>query len=381
MKKPGRPLSIAIDALGIDKPGGARTATLFLFEKVVQLMPDWHFTFYLSSFESFLDWENVSQVILPFHKGIVARVLFQVYLIFDLLFRKVDLIHFSKSQASFVWGKKVVFTIFDMTTLKHPQQFSSIAVTYWRTIQSWMARRADAVVTISEDAARDISSVYDLSKDNVHPIHLASQFDGWAEPVRGDIKRVINEYQLPPRYFLYIGLLAKKKNLATLIRAIEILKINGTNFGQLLLVGPKYSADEAAELLLMIRQLDLEKQIRYLGELESFDLHIILSQAFCLLLPSMHEGFGIPALEAIQLGVPIIASKVSAMPEIIGEGGLLINEFMNPTAWADAVQKLYTDGDLRKRLITAGSKQSVVYSWEKSAKKLISLYIELLEKP
>ncbi len=379
MKKSEDRVSIAVDALGIDEPGGARTATLFLFEKVVRMKPDWNFTFYLSRFESSLDMQNVTQVVLPLRKGIISRSLFQGYLLIDLLFRKVDLIHFTKSQSSLVWGKKVVFTIFDMTTLKHPQQFSRSAVLYWRIVQPWMARRADAVVTISDDAARDIITVYDLSKDKVHPIYLASQFEGQPELAKDDIDRVSHGYELPPRYLLYIGLLAKKKNLATLIRAIENLKHQGTEFGQLLLVGPKYSVDEAVELLQMIDQLNLKKHIRYLGELESHSLRIILKQALCLLLPSMHEGFGITALEAIQMGVPIIASNVSAMPEIIGEGGLLIDDFMNPKVWADAIQTLCNDDNLRNGLITAGLTQSTSYSWNKSAEKLISLYAKLLD--
>jgi len=111
MKDKRKRVRVAVDALGIDLPGGARTAVLFLFEQVVRDKPSWEFVFYLSKAEESLNLKNVTQVILPFRKGIIARLFLQIFLPFDLLFRKADLIHFTKSQASWVWQIKKVFPL------------------------------------------------------------------------------------------------------------------------------------------------------------------------------------------------------------------------------------------------------------------------------
>lgn len=370
-------MRIAIDALGIDQPGGARTATLGLFEEVIRLMPQWHFVFYLSKLESSLDKGNVKQVILPFRKGILARLLFQMYLPLDLLCRRVDLIHFAKSQACFMPATKTVFTIFDLTTLLYPDQFSKTAVWYWSHIQGCMARAADAVVAISNDDARDIVSFFKVPVEKVETIYLDSQFkeSNYLDP--SFVEQVKRQLVLPTHYMLVVGLLAKKKNLEMLIRAMALLHEQQKPSIPLLLVGPRYTASDASDLLGMIHSLDLDHDILYLGSLPPGELQVVMQNAFCLLLPSVHEGFGITAIEAIKMGVPVIASNVSALQEIIGGGGLLVDDFLNPASWVNKVQRLLGNDKLRNQLVHAGYQQAERFSWNTSARQLIDLYTRI----
>ncbi len=367
-------MRIAVDALGIDKPGGARTATLYLFEEVIKLKPGWNFIFYLSRYEVSLDKNNVKQVILPFRKGILARLLFQVYLPFDLLFRKVNLVHFAKSQACYLPCRKKVFTIFDLTTLLYPEQFSKSAVWYWSHIQGRMARAADAVVAISKDDARDIISYYKVPVGKVSTIYLDSQFNDQVKPDLVKVQKIKQELELPPCYLLFVGLLAKKKNLETLIRAISLLKEQRTSLPPLILVGPRYTASDASDLLDLVHSLGLDQSVRYLGELAPGELQVVMQNAFCLLLPSVHEGFGITAIEAIKLGIPVIASKVSALPEIVGTAGLLVDEYLDPASWAAMICRLLDDESLRDNLVREGYQQAARFSWHTSARKLVELY-------
>lgn len=367
-------MRIAVDALGIDKPGGARTATLYLFEEVIKLKPGWNFIFYLSRYEVSLDKNNVKQVILPFRKGILARLLFQVYLPFDLLFRKVNLVHFAKSQACYLPCRKKVFTIFDLTTLLYPEQFSKSAVWYWSHIQGRMARAADAVVAISKDDARDIISYYKVPVGKVSTIYLDSQFNDQVKPDLVKVQKIKQELELPPCYLLFVGLLAKKKNLETLIRAISLLKEQRTSLPPLILVGPRYTASDASDLLDLVHSLGLDQSVRYLGELAPGELQVVMQNAFCLLLPSVHEGFGITAIEAIKLGIPVIASKVSALPEIVGTAGLLVDEYLDPASWAAMICRLLDDELLRDNLVREGYQQAARFSWHTSARKLVELY-------
>jgi glycosyltransferase involved in cell wall biosynthesis len=370
-------MSIAVDALGIDKPGGARTATLYLFEEVVRLRPHWRFIFYLSKYETSLERNNVTQVILPLKRGILARLLFQLFLIIDLFFRKVDIVHFAKSQASFVPGKKVIFTIFDLTTLLYPDQFSKMSVWYWRHIQGRMARAACKVVAISNDVAKDIVSFYKVENNKIKTIYLDSQFKGQEtfDPIKA--KQICEELKLPPCYMLFIGLLAKKKNLETIIHAMAIIKEQQNFQIPLLIVGPRYTASDASDLLGLIDSLKLDSSIRYLGELDGERLRVVLQGSFCLLLPSVHEGFGITAMEGIKMGIPVIASNVAALPEIIGKGGLLVDDYLNPGRWAEIIQRLYIDETLRSHLIQEGYKQAEKFSWTQSAQQLVDLYTQV----
>jgi len=376
----GSVVSIAIDALGIDRPGGARTATLYLLAKAVQLKPSWQFIIFVSKNEPLLEQNNVQQIVLPIRKGILARSIFQIYLPIFLIFHKVDLVHFTKSQASLVPGVKCILTIFDMTTLLYPEQFSLFSVWYWRYIQKYMVSRVDAIVTISNDAAKDIIRILGVDEQKVHTIPLASQFEDIKEVDINFINQVIETRKLPEEFLLYVGLLAKKKNLDTIVKAIRLLKDQGRVIPKLLLVGPLYLDSDASAIIDTVHELGLDDEVLYFGEVEREELKIIFEHTICLLQPSVHEGFGLTALEALTLGVPVIASNAGSLPEIISDSGLLINNYTSPEAWADAIWLISNDEDLKFKMINAGKKVARRFSWENSAQKLILLYSKVLGK-
>jgi glycosyltransferase involved in cell wall biosynthesis len=176
---------------------------------------------------------------------------------------------------------------------------------------------------------------------------------------------------------LFIGLLAKKKNLETIIHAMAIIKEQQNFQIPLLIVGPRYTASDASDLLGLIDSLKLDLSIHYLGELDGERLRVVLQGSFCLLLPSVHEGFGITAMEGIKMGIPVIASNVAALPEIIGKGGLLVDDYLNPGRWAEIIQSLYIDETLRSHLIQEGYKQAEKFSWTRSAQQLVDLYTQV----
>jgi len=378
MKMKHSKIRIAIDALGIDRPGGARTATLYLFEKVICQKPDWEFIFFLSKKESKLIKDNVQQIVLPLRKGFFARSILQIILPIILTLKKANLIHFTKSQATLVPVKRKVITIFDMTTLHYPEQFSKLTVWYWQHIQKKMADACDAIIAISDNVARDIATTYAIDPERIHTIHLGTQFDDRKIEGSEDLQRVKRDYHLPERYMLNVGLLALKKNLEVLVRAIHLMKVRGTPLPPLILVGRRYSASDAAYILDLVHQLGLDAEVQYLGEVEPNDLRVIFRHALCLLLSSMHEGFGITALEALQLRVPLIASMAGALPEIIGDAGYLVSDYLDPEAWANAMYLVCEDEELRKKMITEGQLRASKFSWDRSAQNLVALYSQLL---
>lgn len=369
---------IAVDALGIDQPGGARTAVLYLFHSLFQIRPDWRFLIFTSQREPlFSGFSNVRQVVLPVRKGLLARALVQILMPIVVPVYGVDLVHFTKSQGAFITGASKVLTLFDVTTLQHPEIHSKMAVFYWRHIQPVMARHVDAVMTISKDAARDIQTLLGIPKDKVHVIYCAGQFSRADRTTETGFQAVRERYGLPSDYLLFVGILALKKNLATLIQSLKLMSQEGIPFPPLVMVGPRYRISDAGEIFDLIKQLDLSKKVIYTGPVETQELETILRRAELFLMPSVHEGFGIPCLEAMSCGVPVVASRASALTEIVGEAGVLVEEYMSPQAWAGSITDLLSSPDKRAVFAEKGCERSKEFTWEQSARNLSDLYDHL----
>ncbi len=370
---------ILIDAFGIDQPGGPRTAVLFLFKKVFELRPRWRFVICLSRFEPiYQPFGHVRQIVLPVRKGIAARLFVQLTFPLLALALRADLVHFTKSQGALLLGCKKVLTIFDATTLYHPGMHSKIASWYWRHIMPAVARRHDAILAISRDAARDIQNLIGVPPDKIRVIPCASQFEGEPDGIGLPFNTVQAKYHLPERYLLFVGILSLKKNLKTLIQALAVLRDQQVDLPCLVMAGPYYPQSEDREIFKTIGNLRMEDATQYIGSVSHDELAGLYAHAEMLVLPSVHEGFGIPLLEAMGFGIPVIASNSSSMPEVVGSAGLLVDDFLSPQAWAAAIQQLLTQPGLRQELIAAGYERSRLFSWQTSAGQLARLYEALL---
>jgi glycosyltransferase involved in cell wall biosynthesis len=367
---------ILIDALGIDQPGGARTAVLEPLIRVAAQRPNWTFDVVLSQHEPLLArLPNVSEVILPARKGIRSRLLAQAALPVLALRRGADLVHFTKSQASVV-PRPSVFTIFDTTTVGRPELHGRLAVWYWRTIQPRMARRASVVTTLSQHAAGEIERWLGVPADRIEVIPCASRFS--RPPSLGRVAEVRRQHDLPPRYLLAVGILARWKNFSTLIEALALLRRAGRTVPTLVLVGPRYPQSDGGAIFSQITALGLADGVRYLGPVPDDDLPALYGGSELYLAPSANEGFGITCLEAMSCGAPVIAARASAVPEVVGNAALLVDDFLTPAAWADAVARLLDDPSERERLRTAGLARAAAFRWEDAADRYLAIYERLL---
>jgi glycosyltransferase involved in cell wall biosynthesis len=302
----------------------------------------------------------------------------QLFLPIDVLLRRINLIHFTKSQASIVFGPKMVFTIHDLTIIKHPEQHTKFAAWYWKKIQPLMAKKMDAIITVSKNAADDIHKIYNIPLEKITIVYNTSQFNDLIKYESRKKIEILKNYNLPREYLLYVGIIAIKKNLDTVVKAIHLLKQSGIDFPKLVLVGPKYPESDASSVFSKVRELGLEDEIKYIGKIPKEDLFLIFKNAMIFLFPSVHEGFGIPCLEAMELGVPIIASKTSAIPEIVGNAGFLIEDYMSPKIWAEAIEEILQNSDKQKALIYKGKERAKLIRQRFSYESVIKLYESLL---
>lgn len=369
---------IGIDALGIDIEGGGRTSILNLISFLSANIENCQFIIYLSKYEPPLNSPNIEQVILPFRRGIFARIFMQFYLPFDIFFRRIDLMHFTKSQASIIFRAKTILTIHDMTILKFPQIHSKLSVWYWKYIQPIISNRMDAIITVSEDAAKDINQIYGVPEEKIFIVYNSSQFTEFIDEPSKETDKYLTKYALQEKYILYVGLIALKKNLETLIHAYKILHEEDNKFPPLLLIGPRYSDSDAGYIFDLIEEYKLTRKIFYLGKLPKLDLFYLFRNAMIFIFPSVHEGFGIPCLEAMELGVPLIASKASAIPEIVGDAGILIEDYLSPSAWSSNIANLLSNEEKRKELISKGLERTQIIKRKHSYLTVINLYNNLL---
>jgi glycosyltransferase involved in cell wall biosynthesis len=189
----------------------------------------------------------------------------------------------------------------------------------------------------------------------------------------------MRKYDLPEDYLLFVGMLARKKNLLTLIHAVHLLKDQMQVAPFLVLAGRRYRQSDDSAILGEIESLGMQASIRYLGPVDTDTLRGLYGGAAVLVFPSLHEGFGIPCLEAMKCGVPVVAAQSGAIPEIVGEAAILVDDPLSDRELANSIRQVLEDRALRQRLVFEGTTQAALYSWARSADQLIDLYRHQLE--
>ncbi|MFN2226263.1 MAG: glycosyltransferase family 4 protein, partial [Anaerolineae bacterium] len=330
-----RPPTILVDASDIHRPSGGRTAVLELFRALLtreaENATDWRYLFMVSRREPDFELPNVRQIVLPFRRlaGRVPRPLERLWIqgvvSYLALTGQVDLVHFSRTMGGFARPARNVLTVFDLTTVLRPELHSRSAVWYWRHVVPLHLRQADRVVAISRDVADGLVRHYGLPPAKIDVVYCAPQSILQGPATEDEIDRVRHKHGLPSGYLLFLGILAKKKNLPTVIHALHRLKSEGLAVPPLVLAGRRYRQSDDSAILAEIEDLGLSGDVRYLGPVEQEDLPGLYGGARALLFPSLHEGFGIPCLEAMKCGVPVVAARSGAIPEVVGDGAILVD--------------------------------------------------------
>ena len=269
-----------------------------------------------------------------------------------------------------------VVTIHDCIHLMFPQYLPNrLAYAYARTSIALAAHRATRVLTVSESSKRDILRFVDTPADKIDVIYNAYDERFAVEPCEEDIVRVRERYQLHDEFVLYAGNVKPHKNLERLIEAFHIVRNRGLDRLKLVLIGDEIS--KYAALRRAVHQHQLHKYVRFLGYLPEATLAVMYRLAGVFVFPSLYEGFGLPPLEAMASGTPVITSNVSSLPEVVGDAALLIDP-LNPAAIAGAMRRVLMDSELRESLREKGLKRVREFSWERSVRRVREIYGEVL---
>jgi len=343
--------------------------------------PDWQYIVLVSQLEpDFSQFPHVRQIVVPFRRRLFERLWIQIIVIYFAFVKRVDVVHFARTIGGFAWPAKSVLTVFDVTTLYYPELHSRVAVWFWRHVQPLWMRQADQLIAISQNVANDLVRKFCLSPDKIEVVYCAPKaiFKTSLEHQYQYIESVRRKYDLPGRYLLFVGMLAKKKNLATLIHALHVLKKRYVDCPPLVIAGRRYRKSDDIAVLDQIRSLGLDSVVHYIGPVEDQELPSLYLGAEAFVFPSLHEGFGIPCLEAMVCRVPVVAARSGAIPEVVGDAALLVDDPLNAGALACAIQQVLCDASLRQRLIARGASRAEQFSWTRSADQVLALYRKVL---
>jgi len=272
-----------------------------------------------------------------------------------------------------------VVTIHDCIHLMFPQYLPSrLALTYARTSITLASRRATRVLTVSESSKRDILRFVDVPADKIDVIYNAYDERFGVEPREEDVIRVRERYQLHDEFVLYAGNVKPHKNLERLIEAFDLVRKRGLEHLKLVLIGDEIS--KYAALRRAVHSHQLHKYVRFLGYLPEETLAVMYRLAGVFVFPSLYEGFGLPPLEAMASGTPVVTSNVSSLPEVAGDAAVLVDPY-RPEAIADGIERVLCDETLRRDLRARGLARARQFSWESSVTRVREIYGEVAGVP
>jgi glycosyltransferase involved in cell wall biosynthesis len=268
-----------------------------------------------------------------------------------------------------------VVTIHDCIHLMFPQYLPNrFAYQYARASIRLAARRATRIMTVSESSKRDILKFVDTEPEKIDVIYNAYDDRFAIDPREEDVVRVRERYQLESEFVLYAGNVKPHKNLERLIEAFHLVRKRGLEYLKLVLIGDEISKYTA--LRRAVHHHQLHKYVRFLGYLPEETLAVMYRLAGVFVFPSLYEGFGLPPLEAMASGTPVVTSNVSSLPEVAGDAAVLVDPY-DPRAIADGIYQVLTNEQLRRDLRRKGVARAGMFSWEQSVRRVRAIYDEV----
>lgn len=291
----------------------------------------------------------------------------------DLKAQQVDLYHGLSNEIPLgisTSGIPSVVTLHDLIFLRYPQFFKQIDRRIYHYKSRYACACSNRIIAVSETTKREIIRAFGVDEDKITVVYQACS-ESFREPVSDDkMQNVRQKFSLPSQYVLSVGSIVAGKNLLLTVKA---LKLSGLDI-KLVVVGRKTSYWKQVQSY--IREQHMEGQVIVLDQVSNSDLPAIYQLASLLVYPSLFEGFGIPVLEALNSGVPVIAGKGSSLEEAGGPHSIYVDPY-NAAKLADFIRLLLTDSSLSKAMSIAGKSYAERFSAKRAATELMNIYTQL----
>jgi glycosyltransferase involved in cell wall biosynthesis len=370
-------MRIAIDAHSVGaKLGGNESYAVNLIEALAQIDSVNDYTIYITTDEArdrFRQrWPNFKvRSTLP-HTPLIRIPL---TLSAELRKHPVDVLHVQFTAPPFC-PCPVVVSIHDLSFEHLPQTFNRRSRTQLRLTVRHSAKRAARILSLSEYTRRDIIDTYRIAAERISAIPLAAPSHFARVDDNSELQRVRHNYGINGDYILSVGSIQPRKNLARLVKAYASLRGDNSadKLPKLVLVGK--CAWLYDETLRALDETGIRDAVVLTGYVPETDLPALYSGALCFVYPSYFEGFGLPPLEAMKCGAPVIVGNRTSLPEVVGDAALAVDPF-DVEAIANAIRLLMDDPLLRKKLSLKGQERAREFDWRETARKTLRVYEEV----
>ncbi len=267
-----------------------------------------------------------------------------------------------------------LLTVHDLSFIHYPDVFPARLVAYLNQVVPWSIKRATHILADSQATRDDLIAIWQIPADKITVLY--SGVNETFRPVTDEVKltAVRGKYALTDApYILSVGTVQPRKNYQMLIRAFQ--PVAASHSHNLVIAGGKGWLYDA--MLAEVEKQGLNGRVHFTGFVDDADLPALYSAAALFAMPSLYEGFGLPLLEAMACGVPVLTSNVSSLPEVVGETAVQLPPTQE-IAWTQAIHDLLADPARRARLIAGGFRQARQFDWTNSARQLLRIYHELL---
>jgi glycosyltransferase involved in cell wall biosynthesis len=299
----------------------------------------------------------------------------QVMLPARLVAQNVSLLHEPHYVLPPLVPCRAVVTIHDCIHLMFPQYLPNrLAYGYARTNLWAAARRAERIFTVSESSKADILRYCDVPAERIIVVYNAIDERFATPPDPEAVERVRERYRLNGPFALYAGNIKPHKNLERLIDAFDLVRRGGYERLELLIIGDQIS--KFPRLRRAVDRHKLHKHVRFLGFVADDTLAALYRLATVFVFPSLYEGFGLPPLEAMASGTPVVTSNRSSLPEVVGDAAVLVDPY-SASSIADGIQQVLSDASLRQTLSARGLARARDFSWEASIRRIHEVYMDV----
>jgi len=370
-------MRIAIDASTISTQGGPRTYVLGLLDALFRVDKDNDYVIFYNDRSHLGRFPLAREIVLP-GRNPLAR-LWREHVLLPLACRRerVELLHCPKSAIPYFSPCPTVVTLHDLIPIRHPETEKFAAQLYWRLQIPIAARRSSFVITDSEHAREEIMADFRVAPERIRAIMLGFNPAMLEQRSRAAGKAVRNRYGLPESYLLYVGTIQPRKNIDTLIEAYARLGRDRKDLPKLVIVGRKGWLYD--KLFNRIAELGLVDEVLFTGFVPDEDLPYIYDGARLFAYLSFFEGFGLPPLEAMACGVPVVTSNTTSLPEVVGDAGITVPP-ADTEQVAAALVRVLDDPELAAALGERGRNRARLFSWDAAATETLAIYRKVLNK-
>jgi hypothetical protein len=294
----------------------------------------------------------------------------QVLLPLNIAKEKIDVFLTPYIKAPFFLPSNMILIINDLIPLLFPEEFGLFKRLYFRFMSGRSARRAKRIITISENSKDDIVKFFRLLADKIMVVHLGVEERFRSPDIRKE--EIRRKYALPQKFILYVGNLSPHKNVQGLIKSYAALPSDMREKYKLVM-GVSKSDKYFSHIGKVIREMELIQDVVFTGFIEEKDLPAVYNMGSLFAFPSFYEGFGLPPLEAMACGCPVVSSNTSSMPEVLGDAALFFNPY-HVEEMSLAIKQMLEDDNLRNKFRQKGLERAKFFTFEKMANRILDIF-------